>query len=169
MVPVMGIILSERISPRMLWVLALLLPVCAAPWLFSIQSRPLIATSESSSESILTADRESLYFANGRYLEIPYQEMTGLIRESSCTSVGISLPGGAAEYPLWALLGAPASNYRIGWIVADTPSEKYSDILFNPCAVICESCPDEWETFRDLPMVYEKGPYRLYLSATSRK
>jgi len=164
MMPVMGFIISRDFSPRLLWILSVLLPICAAPWLLSIQSRPLVATSSSSSESILIADRESLYFANGRYLEQPYQEMTRLIRESSCTSVGISLPGGAAEYPLWALLGTPASKYHIEWIVAGTPSEKYIDSQFNTCAVICDSCPDEWETFRGLPIVYEDGPYRLYLS-----
>jgi hypothetical protein len=88
--------------------------------------------------------------------------MTDTIQEADCTKVGIMLSGSGAEYPLWVLLGAPNPDLEIEWIVSGTPSENYRQDDFQPCAVICEKCPQEWEQFSGLPLLYQNGNFRLY-------
>jgi hypothetical protein len=112
---------------------------------------------------VLTTPRQDLYFANGEYLKVPYLEMSSTIKGAGCKAVGISIPGASAEYPIWVLLGAPDQNLQIEWIVSGTPSARYEDASFKPCAVICDSCPGSWETVRGLPLTYDRPPFRLYL------
>ena len=93
-----------------------------------------------------------------------YKDMTGRILDQECNEVGIMIGGTYPEYPLWVYLGAPRPDLEIEWIIADSdPSGTYKKPDFQPCAMICQFCPDEWETFRDLPMVYQDPPYRLYM------
>ncbi len=73
------------------------------------------------------------------------------------------LSGSGAEYPLWVLLGSPDPDLEMEWIVSGTPSETYRQEDFQPCAVICEKCPEEWERFRDLPLSYQNGNFRLFI------
>jgi hypothetical protein len=138
--------------------------VAAYPWLFSINSRPLIPIQgRSYTESILTASRQSLYFANAKNLERPYRDMTDLIRQANCSQVGVMLSGNSAEYPVWVLLGAPRQDLLIEWIVGGDRYQRYEDSDFHACAIICEDCPAEWTTLRDLPIQYDDQSYRLYL------
>jgi hypothetical protein len=98
-------------------------------------------------------------------LEEPYQAIVGRVEEANCSSVGVMLSGDAAEYPLWPFLGEPRGSRRIEWIVAGTPSARYVDPSFEPCAVICDgSCPSDWEDVRGLPLDSQEGALRLYLS-----
>ncbi|OGO15918.1 MAG: hypothetical protein A2Y93_17920 [Chloroflexi bacterium RBG_13_68_17] len=90
----------------------------------------------------------------------------GLIREAGCSTVGIALSGNAPEYLLWVVMGAPRPDLRMAWIVAGTPSARYEDPSFAPCAVVCdESCPSDWTTIRGLPLAYERSGYRLFQQA----
>jgi hypothetical protein len=157
--------LMERIAPGG-WILTFgsILMLASLPWLLQVQSRPLIpAEGDSYAGSVLTEPREVLMLANGRNLLEPYRELTRNIRESGCKEVGISLSGNAAEYPLWALLGAPASGVEIQWIVKGTPSEQYSQTDYEPCAIICEACPGDQERRRGLPRFGQWGDFTLFL------
>jgi hypothetical protein len=133
--------------------------IYAWPWLFRLDSRPLLP--DRLGRSVLTTERGSLYLPPA--LEFPYREFAGAIRAASCDSVGLMLRGDTAEYPLWAYLGAPRPDLTIEWIVAGTPSERYRRPDFEPCAIVCDSsCPAEWTTVRDLPLRLDHSGYRLF-------
>lgn len=131
----------------------------AWPWLVRLEARPLLA--DRRGQSIFSAPRDSLYLPAA--LESPYQEIAASIRGASCQSVGLMLRGDAAEYPLWAYLGAPRSDLTVEWIVAGTPSERYRRPGFEPCAVVCDSsCPAEWTTAGELPLRLDVSGFRLF-------
>jgi hypothetical protein len=158
-----GVVLGQLIPERYGWFTGIMMLVLSWGWLFRIESRPLFPDPDARTESILTAPRTDLYFANRPDLQSPYEEVVQSITESSCKAVGIMLEGSGAEYPLWALLGAPDPGLRIEWIVSDVPSEIYRDPGFDPCALICSSCPEHWTSFRDLPLKYRSDGIRLFM------
>jgi hypothetical protein len=90
------------------------------------------------------------------------KRITDQILDAECMNVGMAISGSGAEYPYWILLGAPRDDLRIEWIVAGTPSARYSDPDFQACAVICDTCDDQ-RSFRGLPLVDVQGKIRLYL------
>jgi hypothetical protein len=143
--------------------IAVILLIASWPWLLSIQSRPLIPNEQSYIISVVSMEREELYFALGQHLIEPYTSMTDIIHETGCQKVGLMLSGSGAEYPLWVLLGAPDPDLEMEWIVSGTPSETYRQDDFQPCALICEKCPQEWEQFSGLPLTYQSGTFRLYI------
>jgi hypothetical protein len=107
-----------------------------------------------------------MYFMTGHYMEVPYRTITESVQDAACSSVGIMLSGDGAEYPFWPLLGKPGSETRLEWIVAGTPSARYADPGFQPCAVICDgSCPDDWTEIRGLPVKLNLAGFRLFLSS----
>jgi hypothetical protein len=131
------------------------------PWLTGIDQRPLLPKARTS-VSVLNTPRDQLYAWPGSVGAM--DEVSALIRAEGCSSVGILLSGGAAEYPFWVFLGAPRSDLRIEWIVSGTPSARFEDPHFRPCAVICDaSCPQEWTGIRGLNRLVEMGGYRLFL------
>jgi hypothetical protein len=94
-----------------------------------------------------------------------YELIAETIVAARCQAVGLMLAGDGAEYPFWVFLGAPRSDVRIEWIVAGTPSARYVDPDFEPCAVVCDrSCPSEWTRVRDIPLHMELSGYRLFLA-----
>jgi hypothetical protein len=152
-------------APR---IVGALLILASWPWLAGMRSRPLIpARVDPVVGSVLEEPRVHLYFANGLYLEPIYTSMASMVREAGCPTVGLMLPGNSAEYLLWMLLGAPRNDLEIEWIVADTPSARFEQASFQPCAVICEGCPQGWDLVRGLPVVYgsSTSDYRLYLGS----
>jgi hypothetical protein len=161
--PAISLVLTRLLSPTVAGVIGILLLLAGFPWLFSINSRPLVATDQSYVSSILHTPRQELYFANGTHLEKPFTTMTNQINAAGCSKVGIMLSGGNAEYPLWVLLGAPRRSLEIEWLVSGTPTDRYTDPNFQPCAIICQKCPQDWQTLRGLPIAYDDGAYRLYL------
>ena len=84
---------------------------------------------------------------------------------SQCRSIGVRISGSQAEYPLWPLLGAPDPDLWIEWIVTGTPSQRYRDPEFQPCAVICQDC-EETTSYGDLSLVYEKSGFSLFLDGS---
>jgi hypothetical protein len=105
--------------------------------------------------------------ANGQNLLEPYKELTRSIQEVGCKEVGISLSGNAAEYPFWFLLGAPDSGVEFQWTVTGTPSAKYSQSDYKPCAIICEACPRDEAKRRGLPRFGQWGDFTLFLGETN--
>jgi hypothetical protein len=163
--PIAGFLLCRsRVKRLGEWIAAVLL-LGSLPWLFSIETRPILPIQgQSPVESILTEDRLDLLFSSANYLIEPARDVVIRIEEAGCSQVGLMLTGNGAEYPLWYMLKAPRQDLRLEWIVADTYSASLSDPTFDPCAVICEDCRIQSQTFRGLPQVFERAPYRLYLS-----
>jgi len=164
--PLIAAVLGDMLASRMSYILSAGLLVAAVPFLIGIRSRPLIAYSEEAYvESVLVEDRSTLYFANGKHLINPYEELTNQIKTADCGKVGIMITGNQAEYPLWVLMGAPRNDLEMEWIIGErAPSAAYRQSDFNPCAIICERCPEEQTTIRGLPRVESIGEFHLYLS-----
>jgi hypothetical protein len=161
--PAIGFSLSRILPSGAVRFIGAILILASWPWLMSIDSRPLIQNEQSLTGCILTKTHEELYFTLGQHLIEPYTTMTEIINETGCRRVGLMLSGNGAEYPLWVLLGAPDPNLEMEWIVSDTPSATYRKTDFQPCAMICEKCPEEWENFRGLSIKYKGAGYRLFL------
>jgi hypothetical protein len=163
--PIAGFLMGRLKKGRMGEWMGVLLFLGSLPWLFSIETRPILPIPERSPvESVLTESRLNLLFSSSSYLIEPARDVVIRIEGAGCTQVGLMLTGNGAEYPFWSMLKAPRQDLRIEWIVADTFSEILSDPTFKPCAVICENCQIQSQIFRGLPAVFERAPYRLYLS-----
>jgi len=142
--------------------LAVALALTSSSWLLRLGQRPLLE--DQKGLSVVTSPRDSMYFTTGRALENPYRQIVDRIENAHCTSVGIALGGDAAEYPLWPFLGAPRPDLDVEWIVAGTPSARYANPDFVPCAVICDSsCPQEWTSVRNLPLDRDFLGFRLFM------
>ncbi len=162
--PLVGYTLARLFHPNTARLTGVILLLSSLPWLLSINSRPLFPLpNRSLVGSVLSEPRTRLLFANGLDYEGPFETMVGMVRTAGCDRVGVALSGHGAEYPLWALLGAPQAPVEIEWLVGGNPSERYADPAFEPCAVICQKCPDSWDTVRGLPKVYDDTRFRLYL------
>jgi hypothetical protein len=165
MAPVAGVVLEAQTWKAAANVAIGILMLSSVPWLLGNHSRPLLSGWPGADVgSVLAVPRDELYFANAPYLVRPYQQIVGAIREAGCQQVAVALPGQGLEYPLWPLLGSPREDLEVEWLVGGTPSARYVDSTFAPCAVVCEKCPESWLTVRGLPEVYHYGSFRLYLA-----
>ena len=134
------------------------------PWLFSLQSRPLLPIpGQTIDHSILSMSRLDLYFTNVGSLSSEQTRAVNDIRAAGCSSIGLMLGGDDPEYLWWVLLGAPRSQLQLEWLVKGTPSDRFSDPTFKPCAVICTSCPGDWKTAFGIPLDFQTGDLRLFL------
>ncbi|MGA9531681.1 MAG: glycosyltransferase family 39 protein [Anaerolineales bacterium] len=146
--------------PWMKGVSALLL-LAAIPWLFAVESRPLVPL-PGDAPSVLTADRQQLMFAYAPGLEDTYSGLLARVKGAACENLAVSLEGSSAEYPIWAMMGAPKSNIRIRWLVAGTASARYIEPGYSPCAILCEDCGAQ-ERMRGLPLVEQRAGFSLFL------
>jgi hypothetical protein len=159
--PVIGLILAELFPPSTSRLAGWLLIVAAAPFLFSIESRPLIPIpNHALVGSVLQESPRRLLLANGLYLIKPYEDLTNRIKDVKCFQVGMMIHGAAAEYPLWVFLDLPRKPRLIEWITTG-PSTRFARPDFQPCAIICEGC--QQETLKGLSLDYKFDTYRLYL------
>jgi len=162
--PVAGYVFATLVPPKGVRLIALGLIVACVPWLVNLDPRPLLSPGGSNVPSILTRPRDSLYFVLDPSAEQPYRDMVSAIQGANCSSVGLMLSGGAAEYPLWALLGAPRPDLTLEAIVGGTASARLADPDFEPCAVLCDaSCAAGLTSFRGLDQTYSRSGYRLFL------
>jgi len=160
--PVTGLMLAELLPANGSRLAGLLLIAAATPFLFSIDSRPLIAVPERSLVgSVLKESPQRLLLANGLYLIKPYEDLTNRIKDVKCSQVGLMIRGASAEYPLWAWLGLPGKPRQIEWITTG-PSTRFAKRDFQPCAIICEGC--QQDTLKGLSLDYQFDTYRLYLN-----
>jgi hypothetical protein len=72
------------------------------------------------------------------------------------------LGGDDPEYLWWVLLGAPWNSDRLEWIVSGTPTVRFVDPNFHPCAVICTTCSEDANKTYGLPLVANIGGIRLF-------
>ena len=141
-----------------------LLLLAGLPWLLSLQSRPILPIpGQTVSTSILNTPRLELYFSNVGGLGNDQKTVVERIQAAACTRVGLMLGGDDPEYLWWVLLHAPKTGLRLEWMVKGTPSDRFSDPSFQPCAVVCTSCPTAWQSAFGLPLDYQSGNLRLFL------
>ena len=162
--PVAGVALTSAAPAVVGRIAALTLFALSIPWLVGIEERPLLRDLESSRRpSVLYETRRTLYMRGGASPAVV--EIADRTRAVGCREVGILLAGGGAEYPIWVFLGAPDESLRIEWIVSATPSERFEDPSFAPCAIVCDaSCPSDWDRVRGLPLIFEDQGYRLFMA-----
>jgi hypothetical protein len=164
--PFIGAIFVEIRHGKWTSYLGIILILLSYPWLFQISSRPIIPNPDvSEAGSIFVESREDLYFPGGQVRHTSYKTITDRIKDHDCNSVGLILSGSSSEYLWWVLFDAPRESLQIEWIVSDSPTTKYEDPDFEPCAVICENCPGEWTKIRGLPLLegLEGGAFNLFL------
>lgn len=160
--PVIGLMLAELLPPYGSRLAGLLLIAAATPFLFSIESRPLIPIpNHAMVGSVLKETSRRLLLANGLYLIKPYEDLTNRIKDVKCSQIGLMLRGADAEYPLWVFLDLPGKPRQIEWITTG-PSTRFARRDFQPCAIICEGC--QQDTFQGLSLDYQFDTYRLYLN-----
>jgi hypothetical protein len=160
--PLIAAILGSFASPSAVAAVGTAALVLAWPWATHLTSRPLLPSD--SERSVLHAPRLEQTFRHSPGLARLYPNLTVPILSQECTQVGIALLGDGAEYPLWTMLGAPRQDLRIEWLVAGTPSARFADPSFEPCAVICQGCPPEDVQLRGLPVFLQQDRYTLYMA-----
>ncbi len=165
--PVAGIILEGFDKYKPGYVIMVLLLLASLPWLVSIKSRSLIVRPGHSylQSSILTEPRQNMYFANAGSIQESLTQMTGKIKSTGCTDIGIMLLGDDPEYLVWELMGAPRTPANIQWIVS-SPTSRYSPQDFQPCAVICQDCEVN-QNIRGNVFSGEYGNLQLFLKPQS--
>jgi len=153
--PLIGIGLKRILSLNGSRFVAVALIVLAWPWLVHVQGRPIIESDYTSSVSVIGRTCEEMI----EEMYSQHIQIVNLIKAEGCKNIGLNLSGDSAEYPLWMLFGSPESDVRFEWFVAGTPSERYIDPDFKPCALICKKCPKEWVEFQGLPLHSEWGGF----------
>jgi hypothetical protein len=161
-VPVAATVLGEVAPSKLVTILGVFFMILSWPWLFNLENRPLGKyIHEYLQNGAPPSEIESLDLGARLYQD--YLPLTDPINHAKCNNVALMLSGNAAEYPFWRNLNAPRDDLEIEWIVAGTPSDKYSDPSFAPCAAVCQFCPEDSDSFHDLPLVLDYGHYKLFL------
>jgi len=162
--PAVGAIVGQPIPAAVGRGIGILLVVLSWSWLVGIENRQLLAA-PNRPVTLLNAPREQMYLPDGGMDS--FRAVATSIQGAQCEAVGVMFCGDCAEYLLWVVLGAPRDDLRIEWIVAGTPSERYSDLTFRPCAVVCDrSCPGDWTEIRGLPLSMERSGLRLFMETS---
>ena len=142
--------------------LALGLWALSFPWLFSLDSRPLLPRADVGI-SILSIDRRVLYGYHDPWAFEKISQISQYVQEQGCSQVGLILHGDDPEYLYWVAMEAPRDTLRVEWIVAGTPSTRYRPDDFQPCAVLCKGCGVDTTPIRGLPLNFETSGYTVYM------
>jgi hypothetical protein len=161
--PPAGVVLSRLKFKLPGAIIATSLLILSFPWLFNIDSRPLLPK-DGQGPSILSVSREELYFSNASGVAQGIRAITADLQQQECSQVGLMLHGDDPEYLFWSMLGAPRDTLRLEWIVTGTPSVRYSREGFHPCAIVCSGCTEEQPSLRNLDRQYESSGFTLYMS-----
>ncbi len=167
--PFLGIVLGriERLKVGLLIAYGLLF--VSLPWLFQIDSRPIIPRPGFSLVgSILVEPRETLYYANdggskGAVYDAMHQ-FAAAIKAQGCTQVGLMLSGDAPEYLVWEAMGAPDASLRMEWNIVGGYSDKYAAQDFHPCAFICQGCLAGGQKVREQNIFLTIWGYELFMN-----
>lgn len=168
--PFVAVALSRLWKSSLAYLAAVALLIVCVPFLFHIEQRPLLSTeSEITPEggnTLLNTSREQWLFATAGFQDgyLRDRDIADAILQAGCHNVAVMLSGNGAEYPYWSLLGKPAAGIRIEWIVSG-PSDRYRDLSYQPCAVICQGCESQ-DKFNGLPKVINAG-IQLFLDEGS--
>ena len=134
-----------------------LLLLAAVPWLLFNTTRPLIGMRPEPGRldipclrglgctrvsSILSESPVNVLFANVGELKRGYVGATQSLSSSTCREVGLRLDSSDPEYPVWYLLRAPQSGFRLETIYTTEELAPLLDRGFDPCAIVCTICGD---------------------------
>ncbi len=162
--PVFGSVIEGSTKPRLGWLVAVGLLIAAMPWVFFNNTRPLIGAQPWTTKlpSVLGTPPEEILFAmnHGSYDE--YLDIAKTIRQSDCKDIGLVLDSHDFEYQLWWLLDAPQSGLKMRSIETFVSLERYLDLAYEPCAIICTICGDRSE-YAGMPLAKSYGSLSLYL------
>lgn len=154
--PMVGLAGEKVLSKCSVNVVACLLLVAAAPYVLFGRNRPLIALKAAREPfsipclpvlgctmgSILFEPPSTALFSASLDLRAPYEEMSSVLRAGPCQDVGLRIDSHDPEYVFWWILGAPESGIRIESVFTYPELERYADLHFKPCALICTICGD---------------------------
>jgi hypothetical protein len=137
---------------------SIVLFLCAIPWLFSIEHRPLVPIPHFSSRpSVIVVSQ----FDPG--VSPPgLDRLEQLTKETGCDQIGIYGSGQMSEYQIWKTLDAPRRGFTLRWLVSGTPSAVYVDPDFDPCLIVCYSCSKNLEEIDDLVLIIPEGAFKIY-------
>jgi hypothetical protein len=171
--PIFGAILGDWLKPK--WVslsLVFVLFLVSFPWLLINKTRPLIAlrdypeslalkanwVSGNTAGSILLEPAATTFFARIQSHREPYLQMAEVIKSSGCKTVGLRIDSSDPEYPFWWVLGGPMGGYRIESIYTFAEAASYLDDGFQPCAVICTICLENYDIYNlDFAGIFENA------------
>jgi hypothetical protein len=153
--PFVAAVLCARLSERLVFAIALVLLLSAAPWLFFNASRPLLGN-----HSVWRQTRVQQYFINRPALREAYLEAARLIKTQNCRRIGLVMTTFDWEYPLWPLLKAETDDMiRIEHVhVANASGALAASRLkgFAPCAIVSSRRAGNFEKLTDENGVYTK-------------
>jgi len=132
--PFIGEVLSQISNRKTSFLIGLFLLLCALPWVFKNQSRPILAE-----KNIFNTQRVTQYFTNRPSFTQPYIKTYEFIKATGCSRIGIDFGGDAWEYPFWVLFSKDKnSSYRFEHILVSNVSSKIQYPLgaFDPCIMI---------------------------------
>lgn len=162
--PVFGSVLEGSTKPWLGWLVAAGLLIAAMPWVFFNNTRPLIGAQPWTTRlpSVLETPPGEILFAMNMGAYDEYLAIANTIRQSRCKKIGLRLDSHDFEYQLWWLLDAPQSGRKMKSIETFASLERYLDLAYEPCAIICTLCGDRSE-YAGMPLAERHGSLSLYL------
>jgi len=133
--------------PRIRWIapaVAGAFLVSSLPWVFLNNTRPIIGMPPwpTRIDSVFTTRPEDILLAVDGSSRHTYIGGAEAVKASGCRDVGLRLNSGDLEYAFWWLLDAPQSGVHLESIYTFSYLERYRDLTFKPCAIICTICGD---------------------------
>lgn len=146
--PIAGIVVSGLSQRWSIYILATVLSLASLPWVFFNQARPLISLypliPNFYPNSILTASRESLYFARIRDAEASMLDTVAKVRANKFEKIALKGDPEGFEYPLWALTRKNGINGpRIEYVDVHNISQNIPRPKYDPDVVVVFSYKDE--------------------------
>ena len=166
--PVVGFSISKFLSKNVVRLISGGLLLVSVPWLLFNNTRPVFGRQPyvTRTPSIFSAPQSEIMFAMAPHFREPYTAVTNYLKAVGCTEVGLRIDSSDPGYLFWWLLSAPESGLRIESISTYYELEKYLDVNFEPCAVICTTCSEE-SRFPGLVQQISSDHVRLYVQEGS--
>jgi len=162
--PLVGTALEQLPADRFRKGLAVGMMVYALPYLLISNLHPVIGLPPWPTKvgSVFTTDPAEILFALNPGNRDEYQRVAELIEATGCERVGLWLHHEDREYSLWWLLEAPQSGVELRFIRTEPLLERYLDLEYEPCAVICTQCQG-MESVDGVPLKADYGQIQLFL------
>lgn len=104
---------------------------------------------------------KTVLFANWIQYYEPYSAATDRVLAPGCRSVGLRIDSHDLDYVFWWLLNAPQSGIRLESIDTYPRLQRYMDLNFKPCAIICTICSDR-SRLHNLDLIGDFNTVRVY-------
>ena len=129
--PLIGLVMSNYLNERRLYMAASVLFVLVIPLWLRNPTRPLVGAN-----SILDTERSRQYFANRPDLFTMYGKQVEAISDFQCNDIGLMTDIDDWEYPIWVMTKTYGMNdINFEHILVDNVSGKLAND-FDPCAIL---------------------------------